>query len=607
MEKVKFKILPRLLDNIGLAMYSSIPKAISELVANCYDADASDVFIEIKTGKDGKISEIVIKDDGCGMSSEEIRNIYLSLGYNKRNSCKITPKHKRKPIGNKGIGKLSGLGIAKRMTIISVKNGEQSILEINRENFEDENVDINSIEFPFEVNHIDDNSIHSTEVRLSDLLEHAVNLDISELRAFLVREFGLTKDFNIYVNNQKLEPYDIKGEQRQIKDTIDGLGGVAGNIVIADSPRDVKKPGIITYVRGRAIEGPTLYDINTPSHYFNVANRIIGEINADFLDPDEPEKIIDEYMISTSRDGFNKSHPKYQEYKHWVENILKEISRELEKNQTQERINKIEQNPNIQRILKDLPEELRKKFEVAIKIIVPRLNNLSDENAIVIIEFISRLAETESMLQIIEKINDADSKDLEKLSKLLDEWGIYELTEVATLIKNRLKVIRKINEMINDPITKEFPDMHRVLENNLWILNDSYKLFSSNRQLKTILDKEVLSKYQEHSEKRPDVICNSLLNNYLVIELKRPSYKITVDDYPQVMLYNNILKSNFPNAEKLDCYLIGKEYDSTMSKEPTMQGKVTIYLRSYNEIIEEAKKRYEEVLKIFEKNEHNER
>jgi len=34
-------------------------------------------------------------------------------------------------------------------------------------------------------------------------------------------------------------------------------------------------------------------------------------------------------------------------------------------------------------------------------------------------------------------------------------------------------------------------------------------------------------------------------------------------------------------------------------------GKVTIYLKSYNEIIEDAKRRYEEILKIFEKGEED--
>ncbi|MEJ5352107.1 MAG: ATP-binding protein [Melioribacteraceae bacterium] len=599
MKKVKFKILPRLLDNIGLAMYSSVPKAISELVANSYDADASEVYIDIKE-VEGELKKIIIIDNGIGMTSKEIQGTYLSLGFNKRIIIKKTSIFNRKPIGSKGIGKLAGLGIARCMKIISFKNGVKSTLTIDRDYFENE-VDLYSIELPLEISHIKDKSKCGTEVHLTNLLEHAISIDISELRQFLTKEFGLTKDFNIYVNNQKLSPLDIKGEIREIKQVVDSLGEVTGRIIIADVIKDVKKPGIITYVRGRAIEGPTLYDINTPSHYFNVANRIIGEINADFLDPDVSSNTIDQFIISTSRDGFNKSHPLYQKYKSFIEKLLIDISREIENKQAKERIKKINQNPNVQRILKNLPRSLREKFEEAIKAIIPKLNNLSDDNANTILEFITRLAETESMLQILEKLNEANVEDIESLSKLLEEWGVYEITALSTLIKNRLEVIKKFTELINTPVTKEYPDIHKILDSNLWLLDDNYKLYSSNQQLKTILEKELVSKYKEDDVKRADIICKSLLDRYVVIEIKRPSYKIQYKDYPQVMLYNNILKNNFPNAEKLDCYLIGKQYDSSMSKEPTIQGKVTIYLKSYNEIVEEAKRRYEEILKIFEK------
>jgi len=606
MEKVKFKILPRLLDNIGLAMYSSIPKSISELVANCYDADASEVYIDVRQDESGGIEGITIKDNGIGMSSEDIKNTYLSLGFNKRKITQLTPKYQRKPIGNKGIGKLAGLGISKTMKIVTFRDKELSTLDISRSLFEDENTDLNSIEFPLQIVIIDGERKYGTEVHLIDLLEHATSIDIPHLREFLSKEFGSTKDFNIYVNNQKLLPSDISGEKIEIKDEIEGLGEVYGKIVIAKVLKDVKKPGIITYVRGRAIEGPTLYDINSPSHYFTVANRIIGEINADFLDSDNLSDVTDNFIIATSRDGFNKSHPKYQKYKNWVEKILIQNSKELENKQTNERIEKINQNPNIQKLLKDLPRKLEDKFKEAIKTIIPKLNNLSDDNANIIVEFITRLAETESMLRILEKLNESSVEDISSLSKLLEEWGIYEITALSTLIKKRLEVIKKLGEVINIPATKEYPDLHKILDKNLWILDDNYKLYSSNQQLKTILDKEVLEKYKDNAERRPDIICKNLLERYVVIELKRPSYTISYEDYSQIMRYSSILKNNFPNTERLDCYLIGKQYDSSVSKEPTLQGKVTIYLKSYNEIIEEAKKRYEEILKIFEQGEEYE-
>lgn len=54
------------LNHLGINLYSNIPAVLSEIVANSWDADATRVDITISD------DEIVIKDDGCGMSAEDI-------------------------------------------------------------------------------------------------------------------------------------------------------------------------------------------------------------------------------------------------------------------------------------------------------------------------------------------------------------------------------------------------------------------------------------------------------------------------------------------------------------------------------------------------------
>jgi hypothetical protein len=596
---VKFKILPRVLDHIGLAMYSSVPKAISELIANSYDANAAEVFVDLHE-KDGRLCEIIITDTGTGMTPETLETAYLALGYNKRHGATSSG---RRPIGNKGIGKLAGLGIAKSMEVVSVSGGRKTTVLISREHFEDKNVTLSDIEFPISVTDAGTEK-PGTRVRLFDLLEHAHTVEVAALRGFLTAEFGLTTGFSIYVNKQKLSPSDIDGEERIIKDDIADLGTVTARVKIATRVKDVVRPGLIVYVRGRAIEGPTLYDINTPSHHFRVANRIVGEVNADFLDPDEPKDLLDTYIISTSRDGFNKSNPKYIKFKAWAEKQLAAISRELEKQQAKERIDAIEKNPTVQRALKELPAELRARFEESIHSLIPRLNNLGDADANNIIEFIARLAETESMRKILERIKEAEQSDLEQLAKLLDEWGIYEITSLSTLIKSRLEVITSLETLINNIATKEFPELHKVLEKNLWILDDNYRYYSSNQQMRSIVDAAVMKQYAGKEQLRPDFVCKSLLEKHVVVEIKRPAHVMSYDDVSQLLGYANIIKRQFPQSEILQCFLIGREFDPTLAtREPVIHGSVVVTSRSFGEVVEGAKRRYEEILKIFEEEE----
>lgn len=68
------------LNHLGINLYSNIPAVLSEIVANSWDADATRVDITISD------DEIVIKDDGCGMSAEDINNKFLYVGYQKENN-----------------------------------------------------------------------------------------------------------------------------------------------------------------------------------------------------------------------------------------------------------------------------------------------------------------------------------------------------------------------------------------------------------------------------------------------------------------------------------------------------------------------------------------
>mgnify|MGYP000454927280 CR=1 FL=1 len=104
--KYEMTISLQIVEHLGLNLYSNTSAVISEAVANAWDADAKTV--EITLEKDC----ITIKDDGCGMDTDDINNKYLTVGYQKRHLVPITPMLNRKVMGRKGIGKLSLLSIA---------------------------------------------------------------------------------------------------------------------------------------------------------------------------------------------------------------------------------------------------------------------------------------------------------------------------------------------------------------------------------------------------------------------------------------------------------------------------------------------------------------
>ena len=120
------------IKHLGLQMYSTLPSVIGELVANSWDADATRVEITLPDKPIDASAEIVICDDGIGMSDADVRNKYLIIGRDRRDEEKANRTPARRPImGRKGIGKFSAFGIAKEIAVESVKDGEVSHFRMN--------------------------------------------------------------------------------------------------------------------------------------------------------------------------------------------------------------------------------------------------------------------------------------------------------------------------------------------------------------------------------------------------------------------------------------------------------------------------------------------
>ena len=205
MSEIGFKISARLLDHIGLAMYSSLPKAISELVANSYDADAENVHVTIPEILSK--GEIVVKDDGVGMTKMNVEDVYMDLGGMNRVEER-TGIYNRLKIGSKGIGKLAGLGISNIVHIETIKDGKKCTFEIDRGEMAKEGITLEKIKFP--INEEKCQQKNGTKITLKNLLPHVNSIDEENLRRFLAQEFVAREKFHVYVNGEEIKIEEIE-------------------------------------------------------------------------------------------------------------------------------------------------------------------------------------------------------------------------------------------------------------------------------------------------------------------------------------------------------------------------------------------------------------
>ena len=85
-EKLTFRISAGLKNLIGRDLISDKFIAIFELVKNAYDADSTKVDVSFNLGEAG-ISQIVISDNGSGMSYDDIINKWLFVAYSEKKAA----------------------------------------------------------------------------------------------------------------------------------------------------------------------------------------------------------------------------------------------------------------------------------------------------------------------------------------------------------------------------------------------------------------------------------------------------------------------------------------------------------------------------------------
>lgn len=79
--KLKFQVDSRLATLLSQE-YTSTERALKELVHNAWDADADQVNIWLPQPMSGE--PIVIRDDGTGMTEEELRRHYFTIAKDRR-------------------------------------------------------------------------------------------------------------------------------------------------------------------------------------------------------------------------------------------------------------------------------------------------------------------------------------------------------------------------------------------------------------------------------------------------------------------------------------------------------------------------------------------
>jgi anti-sigma regulatory factor (Ser/Thr protein kinase) len=108
---------------IGRELISNEYIAVAELVKNAYDAGATKVIVELK--RDAS-QNLVVLDNGFGMSLEQFERLWMVPGYSEK--VEAGGAAKRPLLGEKGIGRFAADRLAQKLTVVTKTIGEDDAL-----------------------------------------------------------------------------------------------------------------------------------------------------------------------------------------------------------------------------------------------------------------------------------------------------------------------------------------------------------------------------------------------------------------------------------------------------------------------------------------------
>ena len=631
-KKYKMTIGLSVLEHLGIGLYSNVPAVLSEVVANAWDADAENVCISINPNR----REIVISDDGSGMTESDINEKYLKVGYKKRESEPnqgITPKFGRPPMGRKGIGKLSLFSIAEKIEIHTVKDGEKNAFRMSSRDIQKTASQTGEDYHPEPLGNELVQIEQGTSIKLTALKKRIDRVD-EFLRKRLARRFSIIGkgNFNVSIDGEFISPKDrdyykhiqflwyfgeeneneeLKNAKRSVSicEIVDQEKGYQISGWIGTVESTVKKRNqinedtnsIVIFANGKLVHENMLKDMKEGGVW---TKYIMGEIDADYMDDSNEEDII-----TSARQSLNEDDERYKQLKEFLQNgVIRHIAANWQKWRNESGGEKVLRE---RKHIKRWYDQLKGDQKDSAKKLLGKIEALEVSEADKK-EFYKALVLAFERLSITHQLSILNSleteKDFERISKIFGELTELERALYYDIAKSRVEIIKKLEKIIDED--KKERVIQELIFKALWLLDPSWERAATNSRMEETVTKEfenVKGLSDEDRRARIDIRYQTVTGKHVIIELKR--YSASIDIFtllPQISKYKSALQKclkSFSNEyENMPVEIIC--ITGTRSRTKTVEDHLRVAgakWLTYDELIENARNSYQEYLKAEER------
>jgi hypothetical protein len=585
-EPYEMKISRTTIDKLGIKLYDKASAVVSELIANSYDADAEKVTVKIPlsrwlaTRRDGEIIdhglEIVLEDDGHGMTPDVINDFYLKVGTNPREDKRRGPKslEKSRPrMGRKGIGKLAPFGICK---IIEVKSagGEETADGYRTAHFIMNYDDIvQETDAAYTPTLGEDDRTYSekrgTTVKLRTFL-HRRTPDLKTFDRQMARRFGLElPDFQIEVVDTETRKSFTVGElaikiDKDTKIVLDDRPvelddgtklPVKGWVAYAEQPySNVEVAGVRIYARRKLVSCTRDFGLKAGfTGEFTIRSYLVGVVHADWLDPDGGED-----LIQSGRQDILWDSEIGAAFQKWGQDVLKELGRKSWSPVRERTWEIFMKKSNIEKEAKNRFAD-KVVFDSAMKLAKVLGRGASRAAMEKRPEYVNRLKELVLTVaphkMIVDKLEEVEKalsdRPLEAIAKIFQDTKLAEAASLGQIAIERIDAIKGLEKRLSPEITTEEASLQKLLEGAPWLINPQWTMLQANKtfdnmqlaferwwqkEFKVPITTSAFAPKGEE-KKRPDFIMLHIGGNIEIVEIKRPEHALTDEEFDRLLGY----------------------------------------------------------------------
>lgn len=603
---VKFE--PRLItEHLGRDKYATSAQALTELVTNAFDAEASLVDVDVLMNGLDAIVALTVFDTGVGMTRVELTDRFGLVGVRSDNKTKI---------GRFGVGRWGVFRLGRRSQWRTVAKDTSGVK--HRLSFVLEEGSPNDFVVRDEM--VDPAEPTGTWIQVEDLYEPEllrqgrVTWDLAvQLCGYLLAH----PQKSLRVNNTPIV-IDILVASREVEKLVPDHQNqlpapvTLTHLMLRNIARNKFKAQLLLTAQGMTVQAIELADPPSPNYvglaespYFE---EMVTSNRAAFVDFDDAASAIRQSVISR----------------------VHAFGERLQTQLNETFIERARAKPfyPYKAVPRDSIDEIHQRLYDATLEALNRVSNLEimkQQHQQIVFGLLHRALSNGDLLHVLSQVATLSDDEMAKFRDVLERTTIQALLDLASQVQQRLDFLDMLHELVygsNADKVLERTQLHKYLETQAWIFGPQFHLATSDKKFRTVIARHRalagLPDVPDDSlatirgiEQVPDLFLaaqkefpanDGSIQRCLLVELKRPSVDVGFPERTQLEKYANVILDSGEfggDRTHFDLFVVSANIGADVRRSITQPGlpagcfatfdRARLFARTWGDVIESAR------------------